>query len=214
MPRHAPAVKQEAVAGYGARVVLCNHEDRRKEAARLVAETGGTLIHPFENPDVIAGQGTAALEMIEEVAGLDVVIAPIGGGGLMAGTALVVRDRVPAARLIAAEPMAVDDAHRSFLTGVRQPEVESPQTIADGLLTGLGETAFRILREGELRVELVGEDEIADAARYHLERMKLVVEPSGATGLAVLRQIAPEIRGARVGVIISGGNTDFSWLAR
>jgi threonine dehydratase len=214
MPRHAPAVKQEAVAGYGARVVLCSHEDRRAEAARVVAETGGTLIHPFEHPDVIAGQGTAALEMIEEVEDLDVVIAPIGGGGLMSGTALVVRDRVPGATLIAAEPSAVDDAYRSFRTGVRQPEVEDPDTIADGLLTGVGERAFAILRQGDVRVVLVEDDEIAAAARYHLERMKLVVEPSGATALAVLRRIAPEILGARVGLIISGGNTDFSWLAR
>ncbi len=214
MPRHAPAVKQEAVAGYGARVVLCGHEERRTEAARVVSATGGTLIHPFEHPDVIAGQGTAALEMIEELGDLDVVIAPIGGGGLMSGTALVVRDRVPRADLVAAEPEAVDDAYRSFAGGVLQPDVANPETIADGLLTAVGERPFAILRQGDLRVVLVGEAEIAAAARFHLERMKLVVEPSGATGLAALRRIAPEIPGARVGVIVSGGNTDFSWLCR
>jgi threonine dehydratase len=214
MPRRAPAVKRDAVAGYGAEVVLCAHEDRHREAARIVAETGGTLIHPFEHPAVVAGQGTAALELLEDVPDLDAVIAPIGGGGLMSGTALVVRDQLPQAMLIAAEPAAVDDAFRSFQTGRRQPDVVEPDTIADGLLTGLGELAFAILQQGQLKVVLVDEDEIAAAARYHLERMKLVVEPSGATGLAALRHVAADMPDARVGVIISGGNTDFSWLTR
>jgi len=214
MPDHVPDVKRRAVAGYGAHIVLCPHTERRVEAERQVVETGGTLIHPFEHPDVIAGQGTAALELIEQAPDLDAIIAPIGGGGLMSGTALVVRTHLPDAFLVAAEPAAVDDAYRSFATGIRQPDVDNPDTIADGLLTGIGERAFAILRAGEIRVVLVDESEIVDATRFHAERMKLVVEPSGATGLAALRRIAPELTGARVGVIISGGNTDFSWLAR
>lgn len=212
MPRHAPSVKQEAVAGYGAEVVLCAHEERRKRAAQVVAETGGTMIHPFENRHVIAGQGTAALELVAAVPDLDAVIAPIGGGGLMSGTSLVVRERLPEAGLFAAEPAAADDAYRSFQTGIRQPDVPSPATIADGLLTGIGERAFEILSRGALQVVLVDEPDIAAAARFHAERMKLVVEPSGATGLAALRRIASDLRGAKVGVIISGGNTDFAWL--
>jgi len=145
---------------------------------------------------------------------LDVVMTPIGGGGLLSGTALVVRDRLPKAHLVAAEPEAVDDAYRSFATGIRQPDVPDPETVADGLLTGIGERPFAILSQGVVRVVLVSEEEIVAAALFHLLRMKLVVEPSGATGLAAVRKIAAEFRGARVGVILSGGNTDFSWMDR
>jgi threonine dehydratase len=214
MPDAAPDIKVEAVRGYGAEIVFCKQSEREETCERVVAETGATLIPPFDDPRIIAGQGTAALELLEEVGDLDAVVTPVGGGGLLAGTAVVVKSLRTQAIVYGAEPEAVDDAYRSLETGVRQPGVENPETIADGLLTGLGELNFEILRELHARIVTVTEEAIAEAARFHLERMKLVVEPSGATGLAALRVMVPEIYGMKVGVIISGGNTDFRWLAR
>ena len=214
MPDAAPEIKVEAVRGYGAEIVFCKQSEREETCERVVAETGATLIPPFDDPRIIAGQGTAALELLEEVGDLDAVVTPVGGGGLLAGTAVVVKSLRKQAIVYGAEPEAVDDAYRSLETGVRQPGVENPETIADGLLTGLGELNFEILRELHARIVTVTEEAIAEAARFHLERMKLVVEPSGATGLAALRAMVPEIYGMKVGVIISGGNTDFRWLAR
>lgn len=214
MPDAAPDIKVEAVRGYGAEIVFCKQSEREETCERVVAETGATLIPPFDDPRIIAGQGTAALELLEEVGDLDAVVTPVGGGGLLAGTAVVVKSLRKQAIVYGAEPEAVDDAYRSLETGVRQPGVENPETIADGLLTGLGELNFEILRELHARIVTVTEEAIAEAARFHLERMKLVVEPSGATGLAALRAMVPEIYGMKVGVIISGGNTDFRWLAR
>jgi len=212
MPESAPAVKVEAVRGYGAEIRFCKPSEREATCAAWQRERGSHLVHPFEDPDVIAGQGTAALELLEHVPDLDVVVTPVGGGGLCAGTAVVVRALRPHARLIAAEPLAVDDAARSLATGVRQPRVDGARTWADGLLTGLGEPNFRLLREHGVRVVTVEEDAIVAAARFFLQRMKLVVEPSAATVLAALRAIAPELRSARIGVVLSGGNTDFAWL--
>jgi threonine dehydratase len=138
----------------------------------------------------------------------------VGGGGLMAGTAIAVRSLSPHTRILGAEPEAVDDAHRSMISGVRQPGETDPQTLADGLMTGLGKINFEILREREVQVITVTEEEIVQAARFILERMKLVVEPSGATVLAVVRRLGDELKGRRVGAIFTGGNTDFAWLSR
>lgn len=212
MPDSAPAVKVAAVRGYGAEIRFCKQSEREAVCAAVQAETGASLVHPFENPQVIAGQGTAALELIEQVPELDAVIAPVGGGGLCAGTAVVVRSLLPRAVMLAAEPKAVDDAARSMATGVREPRVENAKTWADGLMTGLGVPNFDLLREHRVRVVTVEESAIVDACRSFLERTKLVVEPSGATVLAALRAIAGELRGKRVGMILSGGNTDFAWL--
>ncbi|GDY03697.1 serine/threonine dehydratase [Planctomycetota bacterium] len=212
MPDTAPRVKVDAVRGYGAEIVFCKPAERESACAALQAERGATLVHPFENAHVIAGQGTAALELIMDVADLDFVIAPVGGGGLIAGTLLAAHALASSARVLGAEPLAVDDAARSLATGVRQPRVENPQTFADGLLTGIGEVNFAIAQCYGLRVITVHEDAMLAAARFFLERMKLVVEPSSATVLAALRQIAPELRGKRIGAILSGGNTDFRWL--
>ncbi len=214
MPDSAPEIKIEAVRGYGAEIVFCKQPERTAVCDRVAEETGATLIHPYATPRIIAGQGTAALELLDEVRDLDAVIAPVGGGGLLSGTAIVVKSLRPQAIVYGAEPKAVDDAHRSLETGVRQPAVENPRTLADGLLTGLGELNFEILRERRARVVTVSEEAIVEAGRYHLERMKLVVEPSGAVGLAALREIVPEIHGMKVGIVISGGNTDFAWLER
>ena len=212
MPRTAPQVKVDAVRGYGAEVVFCEPKDRESTCARLQQERGATLVHPFEDPLVIAGQGTAALELFEDVGGLDALIVPVGGGGLCAGSAVVARALRPGADVIAAEPRAVDDAARSLATGVRQPRVEDPRTFADGLLTALGAPNFALLQRHRVRVVTVGEDAIVAAAWFFVQRMKLVVEPSAATVLAALRELGSEVAGRRVGLIVSGGNTDFAWM--
>lgn len=212
MPDTAPQVKVDAVRGYGADVVFCAPSERAATASRVAGELGATMIHPFDDPLVIAGQGTAMLEFVDEVSGFDLVVAPIGGGGLLSGTTLVAEAMSGDIEIVGAEPELVDDAYRSLVSGFRQPRVPHPGTIADGLLTGIGQIAFNILHDADVAIQTVTEREIVDAARFHLERMKLVVEPSGATGLAAVRAMGERVRGLRVGVIVSGGNTDFSWL--
>lgn len=214
MPDSAPKVKIAAVRGYGAEVVLCKAAERDATSARLVQERGMTMVHPFEHPHVIAGQGTAALELLEDVPDLDVVIVPVGGGGLCAGTAVVVRALRPDAWMLGAEPKAVDDAARSLATGVRQPRVENPKTWADCLLTALGEPNFALLQRHRVCVVTVDEDAMVDGARWFLERMKLVVEPGSASVLAAIRALGADVRGKRIGMVLSGGNTDFAWLPR
>lgn len=214
MPDSAPAVKVAAVRGYGAEVVFCKQSERESTAARVQRERGMTLVHPFEEPLVMAGQGTAALELLEQVEDLDLVITPVGGGGLCSGTAVAVAGVRPQAAVLGAEPKAADDAARSLATGVRQGRVENPQTICDGLLTGLGAPNFALLQRHRVRIVTVAEDAVVAACRFFLERMKIVVEPSGATVLAALRAISAELRGRRIGAILSGGNTDFGWLPR
>ena len=212
MPDDAPAVKVTAVRGYGAEVVFCKQTEREAACDREREARGSTLVHPFDDPRVVAGQGTAAVELFEDVPDLDVVIAPIGGGGLLSGTALTATAIRPGIRVIGAEPEAVDDAYRSLQTGVRQPRVPDPTTWADGLLTGIGQIPFDILTAAAAEVVTITESAVLRAALFHLQRMKLVVEPSGAAGLAALRTIGDAVSGRRVGVIISGGNTDFRWL--
>lgn len=210
MPDTAPQVKVDAVRGYGADVVFCSQSEREATTERVRAELGATIVHPFEDPAVIAGQGTAMLELIDEMGDLDLVVAPIGGGGLLSGTAIAAATLLPDARVVGAEPELVDDAYRSLVSGFRQPRVPRPGTLADGLLTGIGERPFRILSKLQVQIVRVTEEQIVAAARFFMERMKLVVEPSGATSLAAVRAIG--VHGLRVGVIVSGGNTDFSWL--
>lgn len=212
MPRTAPALKIDAVQSYGAEVVLCEHSERESTAAAVMDRTGAAFIHPYDEPTVIAGQGTATLELVQQAPNLDVIVAPIGGGGLLSGAATVGSGQKRPIRVVGAEPFAVDDAYRSLKTGVRQPGVEAPVTLADGLLTGIGARPFTILTALGAEVVRVTEAAILEAAYFILQRMKLVVEPSAATPLAALRAEPDRFRGRRVGVIISGGNTDFSWL--
>ncbi len=212
MPRDAPAVKVRAVRGYGAEVVFCAQTEREETCRRLELETGRTLVHPFQDPRVIAGQATACAELLEQVERLDVIIAPVGGGGLLAGTAIAAAGSKPRVEVWGAEPEAVDDAYRSLKTGIRQPRVEDPVTVADGLLTALGEINFRVLRDLGVRVVTVSEAQLIDAARFVLQCMKLVIEPSAGVGPAAARAQAIQLAGRRVGIILSGGNTDFSWL--
>ncbi len=211
VPDDAPQVKLDAMRSYGAKIVLCPHAERLTTADRVRQETGATFVHPFNDPRVIAGQGTAALELVDQVADLDVVIAPVGGGGLMSGTTVAARRLIPHSRLIGAEPSQVDDAAKSLAAGEIQPDTGLP-TMADGLRTALGQLTFDILTAGRVEIVTVSEEAIAAAARFHLFRMKHLVEPSGATGLAVVRRIADQLAGKRVGVIVSGGNTDLKWM--
>jgi len=192
--------------------VLCEPAEREATCAREAAERGSVLVHPFEDPRVIAGQGTAALELLEQVPDLDAVITPVGGGGLCSGTAITVAALRPEATVFGAEPSAVDDAARSLASGVRQPRVENPRTACDGLLTALGAPNFAILRAHRVEVLTVDEPTILGAAKSFLQVMKTVVEPSGAVVLAALRARRERFAGQRIGAVVSGGNTDFAWL--
>jgi threonine dehydratase len=213
MPRTAPAVKKAAVGGYGAEISFCEPTLAAREAtlAEVVARTGATVVHPYNDLLVIAGQGTAALELLEEVGDLDVVMTPVGGGGLTSGTALTVAARAPSARVIAAEPAAADDAYRSLREGRILPS-NDPQTVCDGLRTSLGELTFAIIRRQVAEILTVGESEIVAAMRVLWERMKLLVEPSSAVPFAALLAHREHFAGLRVGIIVSGGNVDLDRL--
>ena len=209
MPRTAPAVKRAATEGYGARIVLCEPtlESREATVAAEIDRHGFTLVHPFNDWSVIAGQGTAALELLEQAGPLDVVIAPVGGGGLVSGTALAIKGRSPGTRVLGAEPANADDARRSLETGMIQPS-NDPRTIADGLRTSLGTRTFAVISRHVDQIVTASEAEIIDATRFVWERIKIVIEPSSAVVIAPLlcgRFSAP---GQRVGVILSGGNVD------
>ncbi len=209
MPRDAPPPKRRATEGYGARVILYDPRERsREEIARtLQAEEGSVLIPPFDHPEVIAGQGTAALEFLEQTGGLDRLLVPCGGGGLLSGCALAIKSRRPSCAVIGVEPALADDATRSFRTGVLHT-VQHPPTMADGTRTpSLGRITFPLVRAFVDDMVTVREESIAAAVRLLLERLKLVVEPSGALGLAALLEGAVP-RGGRIGVLLSGGNID------
>ncbi len=213
MPEGSPAVKSEAVAGYGARIVPCEPTlaAREETAACVQAEGGATFLHPYDDYTVIAGQGTASLELCEDLPDMDAVLAPVGGGGLLAGTAIAARGLIPGVRVLAAEPAAADDAHRSLQAGRIIPQT-NPQTIADGLRTSLGELTFPIIQRLVEDILLVSEEEIVRAMRLIWERMKIVVEPSAAVGLGALLSAPAALRERRVGVILSGGNVDLERL--
>ncbi len=217
MPRTAPAVKKAAVAGYGARIVFCEPTLAAREAAlaEVVAATGAHVVHPYDDDRVIAGQGTAALELLEDVPDLDVVMTPVGGGGLLSGTSIAVAALAPRVRTIGAEPEMADDAWRSLQAGRIIPSV-NPKTIADGLLTSLSPRTFGIIRRNVDRIVTVGETAIAAAMRFVWERAKIIIEPSAAVPIGALWERKFDGTGLRVGVILSGGNVDLEklpWLA-
>jgi len=215
MPRHAPAVKQRAVRAYGANVYLCEPTlaAREVEAARVADATGAVFIHPYDDAAVIAGQGTAALELLEQVPELDALIVPVGGGGLLAGACIAAKHIRPSIRIFAAEPAGADDAARSFAAGQLIAQT-APNTIADGLLTSLGTLTWPIIRDHVERVVTVDDAAIVAAMRLAWERAKLLIEPSAAVALAVA--LSDEFFGiagvTRVGVILSGGNVDLERL--
>ena len=213
MPENATAIKVAAVRDYGAEVVLCQptQESREGETARIVETTGASLIHPFNDSRIVAGQSTAAQEFLEDVTDLEVILAPVGGGGLLSGCALAAHHYSPATRVVGTEPAAADDAARSLAAGRILPAVP-PATIADGLLTSLGELTFAIIRDHVERIVTVDEAAIVEAMRAVWERMKILIEPSSAVPVAALLNGDPEVRGRRVGVILSGGNVDLDRL--
>jgi threonine dehydratase len=213
MPRNAPEVKKRAVAGYGAEIIFCEPTLVARESglARLVAETGAEVVHPYDDFRVIAGQGTAALELLADIPDLDAMVAPVGGGGLMSGTAIAAHALRPGLRLFGAEPAAADDARRSLAAGEIIPSTYL-DTIADGLRTSLGRQTFPILKRHLEAILTVQEDGIVAATRTIWETMKLVVEPSGAVALAALLAGGTNLAGKRVGVILSGGNVDLDHL--
>ena len=210
MPADTPASKAAAVAGYGAEIVTYDryNEDRVAIGEKLAADRGLALIPPYEHPHVIAGQGTAALELLEDVGALDALVVPVGGGGLIAGSATAAKALRPEIRVVGVEPEAGDDTKRSLAAGERV-SIPVPRTIADGQAADIpGELTFSINRELVDGIVLVSDDEIRDAMRFAFERMKIVVEPSGATPLAALLAGRLDPPPARIGVIVSGGNVD------
>ena len=213
MPETAPAVKQEAVRGYGARITFCRPTLEAREDAidQVIQQTGAVFIHPYDNEKVICGQGTAALEMLEQMPPPDVVVAPVGGGGLLSGTAIAAGHLCPAARVIGAEPQSADDARRSFHSNTLVPSV-NPQTIADGLLTSLSPRTFGIIRQRVADILTATEEGIVEAMRLIWERMKIVVEPSAAVPLAVVIEHPGAFQDKTVGLILSGGNVELERL--
>jgi threonine dehydratase len=215
MPHDAPAAKVAATRGYGAQVVIYDRykEDREQIGRDLAARHGLTLIPPYDHADVIAGQGTAAKELFEEVGRLDYVFAPLGGGGLLSGTALATRALSPSAKLFGVEPEAGNDGQQSFRSG-SIVHIDTPKTIADGAQTQhLGNLTFPIIQRDVNDILTATDDELRAAMRFFAERMKMVVEPTGGLGFAAARAMKDQLQGKRVGIIISGGNVDIARYA-
>jgi threonine dehydratase len=216
MPSNSAKVKVRAVESYGARIVFCEPTQAAREAAcaDVIAETGATLIHSFENEDVMAGQGTAAVELLEDVPGLDLVMCPVGGGGLLCGTAVAAKSMRPQIKGMAAEPANVDDAAQSFRAG-RLISTEQKFTIADGLRTNVGEPNFSIIQRYVDDIVTVSEEAIITAMRTIWETMKIIIEPSAALSYAAIMEGSAskiDIGGKRVGIILTGGNVDLDAL--
>ncbi len=214
MPNTAPGVKKRGVLSYGARITMCQPTQKAREETlkEVVAETGAAFIHPYDDYRVIAGQGTSALEFLNEVKDLDVIMAPVGGGGMISGTAIVTNALSPHTKIIACEPEGADDAYRSLQKGKIVPPPENPKTIADGLLTSLGDKTFAIIQQYVDEILTVSDEEIIEAMRLTWERMKIIIEPSCAVPLAALLKHKERFEGKRIGIIITGGNVDLKKL--
>jgi threonine dehydratase len=215
MPQDAPAAKVAATRGYGGNVVLYDRytEDREQIGRDLAQKHGLTLIPPYDHPDVIAGQGTAAKELFEEVGPLDAFFVCLGGGGLLSGSALATRALAPACRLYGVEPEAGNDGQQSFRKG-EIVHIDTPQTIADGAQTQhLGNITFPIIRRDVDDILTATDDELVQCMRFFAERMKIVVEPTGCLGFAAARRMKDELRGKKVGILVSGGNIDLAKLS-
>ncbi len=213
VPRGAPQVKLAAIADFGARIVPCevSQHDRDRVTAQVLSETGGELIHPFDDPRVIAGQGTATLELMHQVPGLDAIIAPVSGGGLLSGTLIAAKALNPGIAVFGAEPEGAADACASLRQGRRIVDMR-PDTICDGLRAHLSERTFTILSRHCDGILLASDEEVRQAMRLVFERMKQVVEPSGAVALAALLRARARFAGRRVGIVLSGGNLDLTAL--
>ena len=213
MPSNSSKVKVRAVEGYGGRIVFCEPTQAAREAtcARVIDETGATLIHSFENENVMAGQGTAALELLEDVSDLDLILCPVGGGGLLCGTAVAAKTMRPKIKVIATEPANADDAAQSFRAG-RLVRLEKTDTVADGLRTNISALNFAIIQRYVDDIVTVSEDAIVSAMRMIWETMKIVIEPSAAVPYAAIIEHKVDLGGRRVGVILTGGNIDLDAL--
>ncbi len=213
MPSNAPAVKRAGVEGYGGVIASCEPtlEARETTLTQVVEETNAAVVHPYNDERVIAGQGTAALELLEEVSDLDVVLAPVGGGGLLSGTAVAAHGVAPRLRVLAAEPERADDAIRSLEAGRIIPS-SNPDTVADGLRTSLGDKTFPIIRREVEQIIPVTEETIIAAMRFVWERVKIVIEPSAAVPVAALLAKTVDLGSLRIGIILSGGNVDLGKL--
>ena len=213
MPRTAPQAKKDAVKGYGGRVVECEPSTSSREAtfAEVVAETGAEFVHPYPDPRVIAGQATCSAELIEQVEGLDAVVAPIGGGGMVSGSCLTLTNLAPGVKIYAAEPQQADDACRSFKAGHIIAD-DAPETVADGLKVPLKELTWHFVKNNVADILTVSEQEIVDAMKLVWKRMKIVIEPSSAVPLAAILKNRQVFAGKRVGVIVTGGNVDLDKL--
>lgn len=211
MPENAPQVKIDAVKGYGAEVVLCppTLEARETFMQSVIDKTGATPIHPYNHPHVIAGQSTVAQEIIEDISNLDHIICPVGGGGLLSGTLLAIKNIAPHVKVIAAEPMGADDAYQSWKSETFIPQT-NPNTVADGLLTSLGDITYPIIQENIHEIIRVEDANIIAAMKLIWERMKIVVEPSAAIGLAVALQNTEMFENTNTAIILTGGNVDLS----
>lgn len=213
MPENAPEIKKKAVAGYGAKITFCKPTlEARESTLKTVAEkTGATEIHPYNYFNVICGQGTAAKELIEDNDEFDIILCPVGGGGLLSGTAISTKALLPGTKVIACEPAGADDAFRSFQQKTLIPSL-NPKTIADGLLTSVGELNFKIILDMVDDIVTVSEENIIEAMRMVWERMKIIIEPSSAVPLAALLEKKIDVSGKKIGIIISGGNVDLGKL--
>ncbi len=213
MPRTAPQAKKDAVVGYGGRITECEPSTSSREEvfARVQAETGADFVHPYNDPRVIAGQGTCARELLSQVDGLDAVIAPIGGGGMVSGSCLTLAALAPGTKVYAAEPEMADDAYRSFKAGHIIAD-DAPQTVADGLKVPLKDLTWHFVSRHVTDILTVSEQEIIDAMRLIWARMKIVVEPSSAVPLAAVLRNPAVFAGQRLGVILTGGNVDLDRL--
>jgi threonine dehydratase len=213
MPSNSTKVKIRAVKGYGAQVVFCEptEEAREMKCAEVIEKTGATLIHSFENEHVIAGQGTAAVELLEDAPDLDIIMCPVGGGGLLSGTAIAAKSMQPTIKVIAAEPANADDAAQSFRAG-RRLVTEKKFTIADGLRTNIGEPNFKIVQQYVHDIVTVSEEAIVSSMRTIWETMKIVIEPSAAVPYAAIMENKIAVSGKRVGIILTGGNIDLDAL--
>ncbi len=213
MPKNAPEIKKKAVMGYGAEITYCEPTLKARETTleSVIEQTGAVEIHPFDDPRVISGQGTAALELMVEIDDLDAILAPVGGGGLICGTAIAVAGMDNSVSVFAAEPKNADDAYQSFKSGKFVPQT-NPDTMADGLLTSLSELTLSIILEYVSDIFTVTEEEIITAMRTVWERMKIIIEPSSAVPIAAVLNQANGLAGKKVGVILTGGNVDLEKL--
>lgn len=213
MPKTAPEIKKKAVQSYGAKITFCEPtlKSREDTAQKIIDETGAVLIHPFNNYSIITGQATAAYELINDSKALDFILTPVGGGGLLSGTALSTNYLSPHTKVIGCEPEGADDAYRSLRDGKIYPS-ENPKTICDGLLTSLGEKTFEIINKYVDEIITINDDKIIEAMRLIWERMKIIVEPSSSVPLAVVMNNKSKFENKSVGIILTGGNVDLNKL--